>query len=183
MPNDTKPAAKVKAPAKAPAATVKSVGVKWMAIAHGYMGVRELAGAANNPVIAKFFAEAGHAEVKTDATPWCSAFVGACLAEAGQPNTGTLWALHYAKYGQKLAGPMVGAIGVKSRHGGGHVFFVAGFDQTYVYSLGGNQNDQVCISRIRRDQILAYRWPPGVAIPGKSAAGTATASVANAREA
>ena len=71
-------------------------------------------------------------------------------------------------YGQKLEGPMVGAIGVKHRAGKGrvgHVFFVASFDDKYIYGLGGNQNDEVTIERFPRKDIISYSWPEGVAIP------------------
>jgi len=47
------------------------------------------------------------------------------------------------KYGKKVNKPIYGAIGVKSRKGGGHVSFVVGVDNVnnpkYVYMLGGNQ--------------------------------------------
>jgi len=155
----------------------------WMKIAHSYMGVHEGTDLKANPTVLKFFLESGHGEVKNDhRTPWCAAFVGAVLHEAGLPNSGTLWALDYAKYGQALKKPLVGAIGVKKRTGGGHVFFIAGFDAKTVYALGGNQNDRVCIEGIPRAQIVAFRWPMGVAIPTASAAGVKTAAVSGAKE-
>jgi uncharacterized protein (TIGR02594 family) len=87
------------------------------------------------------------------------------LDEAGLPHTGSLLALSYAKYGQKLTKPMVGCIATKKRNGGGHVFFVVSFDAKYVYGLGGNQNDQVSIARFPRSVINSYCWPAGVPIP------------------
>lgn len=155
----------------------------WMDIATSYKGVHEGNGLRSNPTVIKFFTEAGHAEVKNDhTTPWCAAFVGAVLKEAGLPNTGTLWALDYAKYGQRLKAPIIGAIGTKKRLGGGHVFFVAGFDKSFIFALGGNQNDQVCIERIPRDAVYSYSWPTGVPIPKGTSAGTQKADVSNARE-
>lgn len=138
----------------------------WMKIASKYIGLHEGTALKANPVVVKFFADSGHPEVKNDATtPWCAAFIGAVLKEAGLPNTGTLWALHYAKYGQSLDKPIVGAIATKKRKGGGHVFFVVAFDDKYVYGLGGNQSDKVSIERFPRSVIFSYRWPPGVEIP------------------
>lgn len=158
------------APAPAPApvqAPARNAVPPWMAIARTYIGVHEGDGIHNNPVCMKFFIEAGHSEVKNDhTTPWCAAFVGAVLKEAGLKNTGTLWALDYAKYGQPLKGPVVGAIGTKTRDGGGHVFFIAGFDASSVWALGGNQGDKVCIERIPRALIHSYSWPPGVPVWG-----------------
>lgn len=138
----------------------------WMVIAQKYIGLKEGTALKANPTVVKFFADSGHPEIKNDATtPWCAAFIGAVLKEAGLPNTGTLWALHYAKYGKKLDGPVVGAIATKKRKGGGHVFFVMGFDDQYVYGLGGNQNDQVSIARYPRSVIFSYNWPANVDVP------------------
>lgn len=138
----------------------------WMVIASKYIGLHEGTDLKANPAVIKFFQESKHPEIKNDhKTPWCAAFVGAVLAEAGLPNTGTLWALDYSKYGKKLDKPVVGCIATKKRNGGGHVFFVASFDDKYVYGLGGNQNDQVSIARYPRSVIFSYTWPNGVDIP------------------
>ena len=167
--NPSKPAVPISAP-------VKPSVPPWMNIAQSYLGVHEGDGLHSNPKVIRFFIEAGHTEVKNDhTTPWCAAFVGAVLKEAGLPNTGTLWALDYAKYGTKLDKPVIGAIGTKTRLGGGHVFFIAGFDALFIYALGGNQGDKVCIERIPRAQIHSYAWPPGVPVNG-AGSGITTAS-------
>jgi uncharacterized protein (TIGR02594 family) len=154
----------------------------WLDVATKYLGVAEGPGIADNPQVIKFFIDAGHAEVTHDATPWCAAFVGAVLKEAALPHTGTLWALDYAHYGQALSEPVIGAIGVKKRNGGGHVFFVAGFDARFIYALGGNQNDRVCVSKIARSAVIAYRWPPGVPVWGAGAGAALVADATAARE-
>ena len=142
--------------------------LSWMKIAANYIGLHEGTSLKANPKVVKFFAESQHPDIKNDhTTPWCAAFVGAVLFEAGLPNTGSLLALSYAKYGQKLDKPVVGAIATKKRKGGGHVFFVVSFDDKYVYGLGGNQNDQVSIARFDRKIINSYTWPIGVKIPDK----------------
>jgi uncharacterized protein (TIGR02594 family) len=140
--------------------------LSWMKIAAKYIGLHEGTSLKANPAVVKFFKEAGHPEIKNDhTTPWCAAFVGAVLQEAGLPHTGSLLALSYAKYGQKLDKPIVGCIATKKRVGGGHVFFVMSFDDKYIYGLGGNQNDQVSIERFPRSVIYSYCWPTDVAIP------------------
>lgn len=138
---------------------------KWTNIARSMIGTTEGAGAKNNPIVVSMYALSGHPEVKADSTPWCAAFVGYCLKKAGLRNTGTLWALHYATYGQKLKAPVIGAIATKKRDGGGHVFFVVDFDNTYVWGLGGNQRDAVNVMRYRRDELVSYNWPDGIALP------------------
>jgi uncharacterized protein (TIGR02594 family) len=146
---------------------MKSINdLPWMIIAQKYIGLHEGTSLKANPAVVKFFSESGHPEIKNDhTTPWCAAFVGAVLEEAGIKNTGSLLALSYSKYGHKLNKPIAGCIATKKRTGGGHVFFVMSFDDKYVYGLGGNQNDQVSIERFPRSVIYSYTWPEGVAIP------------------
>lgn len=138
----------------------------WVTVARRYLGLHEGVGTVDNPRVVAFFGLAGHPEIKHDSVAWCAAFVGAMLHMAGLKNTGTLWALDYAKYGQPLKGPALGAIATKTRDGGGHVFFVVGWDSSRVYGLGGNQSDQVSIVAFPRNLIHSYTWPPGVPLPG-----------------
>jgi uncharacterized protein (TIGR02594 family) len=149
-------------PASAPS---RRAVLKWMGIAASYLGLAEGPGEADNPKVVAFYAKAGHPEVRHDAVPWCAAFVGGVLHDAGLTGTGTLWALDYAKWGTKLPAPAVGAVGTKKRQGGGHVFFVAGFDAVNVWALGGNQGDRVCIERIPRNRVNSYAWPAGPPAP------------------
>lgn len=156
---------------------------QWLAIARSYIGTHEGVGKMDNPAVVAMYAAAGHPEVRHDEVPWCAAFVGACLVRSGLPSSGTLWALDYAKYGQKLDAPLVGAIACKRRvGGGGHVFFVAGFDDKYVIGLGGNQNDAVGLARFARSQIVAFRWPPGAPIPETPVAGALGGAARDVRE-
>jgi uncharacterized protein (TIGR02594 family) len=138
---------------------------KWIGVARSYIGTHEGVGAKDNPKVVELYALAGHPEVKHDAVPWCAAFVGACLRKAGYPSSGTLWALDYAAYGDRLVSPVVGAIATKTRDGGGHTFFVVDFDATTVWGLGGNQSDAVSIVPFRRSIIHSLSWPHGVPLP------------------
>lgn len=151
-------------PAAAPAAAI-AASPPWLAIARGHIGLLEGAGDADNPAVVAFYAKAGHPEIKHDAVPWCAAFVGAVLADAGLKNTGSLLALSYETWGLPLPGPALGCIGTKRRVGGGHVFFVAGANAATVYALGGNQSDSVSIEAIPRAEVTSWRWPdnPGIA--------------------
>lgn len=137
----------------------------WLTIARKYLGTAEGAGAGNNPVIVRMYAEAGFPGTKHDSVPWCAAFAGAVLKQAGFKPSGSLLALSYAKWGQPLAGPVVGAVACKTREGGGHVGFVVGATATTVTLLGGNQGDKVCIATFPRAPFKAFRWPPGVPLP------------------
>lgn len=136
----------------------------WLTAARKDLGIREGAGSADNPRVVQMFAEAGHPEIKHDSVAWCAAAVGAWLKRAGIKGTGTLWALDYLKWGVALPGPILGAIAVKKRQGGGHVTLVVGASSGRVFCLGGNQSDSVNIAAYDAS-VFSYRWPAGVRIP------------------
>ena len=58
-------------------------------------------------------------------------------------------AKNWQGFGKKISSPVWGAIGIKSRKGGGHVSFVLGRsrDSESLHMLGGNQTDElkVCL--------------------------------------
>jgi uncharacterized protein (TIGR02594 family) len=113
-----------------------------------------------------------------DSLPWCGDWQETCirLGLPDEPLEGELgrnpyFALHWAGFGRRLEDPAYGAICVKRRKGGGgHVFTAVAQDVTgaWIYGLGGNQGDSVCIRRFPRAAIIAARFPktwPGVAQP------------------
>src|SRR5260221_8113575 len=51
---------------------------------------------------------------------WCGAFIELVLQRTGHAGGGNLGSA-YARYGQRVSGPQVGAIAVMGRRGGGHV--------------------------------------------------------------
>jgi uncharacterized protein (TIGR02594 family) len=137
----------------------------WIVVAKRYLGLHEGPGSADNPAVVRFYAMAGHPEIKHDEVPWCAAFVGAVLHEAGLPNTNSLAARSYERYGIELDEPVYGCIGTKVRKGGGHVTFVLGETPSSFICLGGNQADRVCIEAIGKGDFTSLRWPPGVKLP------------------
>lgn len=188
-PTGGKPAPVKAAPAK-PAPAVKPSLVNkeppWITIARKYVGIREGVGDRDNPAVVAMYARAGFPGVKHDSVPWCAAYVGACLREAGYKSTGTLWALDYAdpaKFGKLLPSLAVGAIGTKTRNGGGHVFFIVGFNATHVFALGGNQGDRVCIVPILRTKLHRYAWPANAPPPDFKNRGQQTADAVAGSEA
>lgn len=145
----------------------------WIIEARKMIGTHETLGNKDNPEVVKLFQDAGHSEVVHDETPWCAAFVGAMLKRSGHSGTGSLWALDYEKWGQKLNDLAVGAIATKKRKNeagkiiGGHVFFVVGWEHDNVYALGGNQQDSVSIQEYPRSVITALRWPIDAPLPNQ----------------
>lgn len=141
----------------------------WLAVAKTYLGVAEVPGKASNPQIMKMAQRVG-GWVKSfftdDDIPWCALFVNSCLLESGFKGTGTLAARDFERWGQKLEGPVVGAVVVFTRQGGGHVGFYVGqrLDGT-LRVLGGNQSNKVSETWIAKDRLSAIRWPAGLPVP------------------
>lgn len=159
---------------------------KHMEIAMKYLGVKETPGKASNPVVEEMFALAGFKGLKDD-VPWCAAFVAAMLKKAGLPNEVEpkmrLWAASYARCGVAVKSPVWGAIGVKTRNGGGHVGFVVAANADRVWLLGGNQGDKVSVASFPRKDFIAYRLPTGVDPKGLPKLPTSAAGAANPSQA
>lgn len=133
----------------------------WCAVARSYIGLREYPGSSNNPTIIGWLKNLGWAWLGGDASPWCGVFLSHCFKRVGiTPPKAGYRALSWATWGQPCH-PQVGAVGVKSRKGGGHVFLIVGItaDGKYFKALGGNQADSVCISDIAVADVDAIRWP------------------------
>lgn len=158
----------------------------WIDKGRSRLGQREIVGPQNNNWIAKGWAVLGASWFNNDETPWCGFFVGWSLHEAGLPIPGGgefARAKRWATWGTEVS-PRFGAIGVKSRSGGGHVFFIVGEtpDGQYYKALGGNQGNQVSITDIRKSDVIAVRWPQGAPVVNiplpKMARGTTNVSEA-----
>lgn len=124
-------------------------------------GEKETTGSKHNPDIVAYFKEAGHSGIKDDETAWCSAFVNAIAKRAGYVTSGALNARSWMAVGQETKEPQPGDVAVLWRESKtsfkGHVAFFVREDEQYVYLLGGNQNNQVCIAPFTKDRVLGYR--------------------------
>lgn len=135
----------------------------WLVPAKGYVGQKEIVGPKHNPWIAKGWALLGWGGYNSDETPWCGYFVARCLYDVGLPYPKAFpSAASFSTYGFACK-PQYGAIAVKKRKGGNHVFFIVGItpDGRYYKALGGNQSNMVNIVDIPVDQVDAIRWPSG----------------------
>lgn len=131
-------------------------------IAEYHEGLKEWKGAGrHNPEIISFSRELGHSWVETDEVPWCAAFVGACLEEAGLRSTRKLNARSYTSWGKKVWGePRIGDVCVFKRGNSkwqGHVAFYAGKKGNSILCLGGNQDNMVKVSRYSRKRLITVR--------------------------
>ena len=134
-----------------------------MAEANKYRGTWEWAGDEHNPKVLAMYVDAGHPEIRNDEVPWCAAFIGAVLGRVGLQNTGSLLAKSYLNWGtkvSKLEEAEVGDIVVLNRGTAqwqGHIGFLVGFDASHVHLLGGNQGNQVNVSKYPISSIAGIR--------------------------
>lgn len=122
------------------------------------LGITEIVGNEDNPEILGW---ADELEIRSayqhDSIPWCGLFVGIVAMRAGKPvPKNPLWARNWAKWGEPCT-PELGCVLVFRRGDGGHVGLYVGEDAEHYYVLGGNQSDRVCITRIKKDRLLAAR--------------------------
>ena len=139
----------------------------WLTLAAAEIGVREVAGAGTNPVIAGYWRDARLRGIKDDAVPWCAGFACAMLERAGFKSPRADSATSFLSWGVLLQKPQLGCIAVFRRQGGGHVGFVCGVYEGGVYLLAGNQGDAVNIARMPladkagKPLLAGYRMPVG----------------------
>lgn len=148
---------------------------KWLELARAELGTAEVSGREHNAKIVAYFSDAGHSEVRNDETAWCAGFVGAMLKRAGMPNTGSLAARSYLKYGVPVTEPEPGDIAVFSRGNStweGHVAFYIGETDTAVKVLGGNQSNKVSVASYPKSKLLGYRRPIPPTAPALREAGS-----------
>ena len=138
-------------------------------LATRYIWVKEIAGIASNELILKML-KLDHSWPEGDHVPWCSAFVNYIAWQLDLPRSKSLRARSWLKIGQPININIAKAeydIVIMKRgknqpgpeiiDAPGHVGFFEGFDDKFVYVLGGNQSDEVNISAYRRDSILGIR--------------------------
>ena len=128
-----------------------------MEVAMGELGQQEIAGSEDNERIVDYFDSVTY-RATDDETPWCAAFANWVLMQSGIARTESAAALSFAKWGVKTAKPKYGDIVVFDHgHGRGHVGFFMGTDAKNVSVLGGNQNNQVNITKFAASRVAHYR--------------------------
>ena len=149
----------------------------WMEFAFQELGQKESPANDNktdNPNVAEYIKTLGYDPKKIE-IEWCSAFVNWCLLQANYKRTEEeilksrlkaaaaqswrTWGIPLSKH------PRFGAIAILTREGAGpyngHVgFYVGEHSKNYIWVLGGNQQNEVNISRKEKKQLLNYVFPP-----------------------
>ncbi|WP_439572646.1 TIGR02594 family protein [Phreatobacter sp.] len=115
----------------------------------------------NNPAILAWAKEVGLEKVyRHTSIAWCGLFAAIVAKRAGWDVVkDPLWARNWAKFGKVAKPAMLGDILVFTRGTGGHVGVYVGEDAGYFHVLGGNQSDQVNVTRIAKSRLLAARQP------------------------
>ena len=135
--------------------------MKHLNIALSEFGVKEIVGGRHNPEVLKYFHDTGHEWVKTDETAWCSAFMNWVCKKSDLPYSGALNARSWLKIGCEVDTAYIGDVVVFSRGNPngwqGHVGLYIRETTNWIYVLGGNQNNQVKISKYPKTRLLQYR--------------------------
>lgn len=132
-------------------------------IASSQLGIKEVGGNDDNPIILKYASETGIAGISHDEVPWCSIFVNWCCKKADLQMTAKANARSWLSIGDKINNPEPGDIVVfwrgSQQSWKGHVGFFLGFNEnaTRVFCLGGNQGDAVSIQSYDEGKVLGYR--------------------------
>jgi len=124
-------------------------------------GIRETVGKKHNQEVLKYFHLIGHEWVTTDETAWCSAFVNWACKMTVRKHSGALNARSWLTIGDHVCNPELGDIVVlwrdKPSSWKGHVGFFVRQTKSWIYVLGGNQSNKVCIKAYPKSRLLGYR--------------------------
>lgn len=127
----------------------------------GEYGISEITGEKHNARILEYFKATGNLWVKDDETAWCSAFISWVMKQNGLPFSNKLNARSWLAFGTSTKSPKLGDIVVLWRDSinakTGHVGLYIGENKDFVWLLGGNQNNKICISAYLKDRVLDYR--------------------------
>jgi uncharacterized protein (TIGR02594 family) len=123
------------------------------------IGIKEVVGKVHNPVIMAWAKDLDLQKIYTaDEIPWCGLFIAYACHKAGVDVVDKpLWALSWAKWGNKVTEPMLGDILTFKRDGGGHVGIYVGEDKDCYHVLGGNQGNAVSVTRIVKSRLYQAR--------------------------
>lgn len=129
-------------------------------VAMGEYGTQEWTGIEHNPEVMKYFHDIGHKWVKDDETAWCAAFVNWCALKSGYKGTGKLNARSFMDIGVKVygnQGDIVVLWRINPDSPYGHVGLLVYKDEHFVWLLGGNQGNQINITKYPVGRVLGYR--------------------------
>lgn len=134
----------------------------WMPIAFNDLGLREFAGAPNNPRILEYMASTNLRDFPylPDETEWCAAFVNWNVEQAGIEATGWATVYPWMAWGNEIKTPRRGCVvNFQWDDGGQHTAFYLSECGNRVRALGGNQSGAVWIKSYPKRNVINYRIP------------------------
>lgn len=149
----------------------------WLVEARRLLGVAEVKGEGNDPVLRAMAEMIGLLNFEDDRDPWCTMFIAYCIKKAlpEEPLPKHLiWSRAYAKWGIGLKEPVPGAVvvlwrGKDIKQDLGHAFFYTerGITESTMIGIGGNQKDKVSEDHFSRSRIVpnGIRWPSTYPLP------------------
>lgn len=137
----------------------------WVSIAQKDLGLSEIKGKLHNPRIVKAHKVAGlPEEYWNDETAWCGSILGLWMKESGTtPPKGSASAASWRTFGTKSKMLHFGDVLLFHREGGSgyHVCLCVGWHSymgvDFVFHLGGNQSDKVCVQSKPKTSIAEIR--------------------------
>lgn len=150
---------------------MRSIPVSAFSMAQRFIGVKETAGQASNPIVLGML-RLDQGWPSDDSVPWCSAFVNYIAWLLRLPRSKSLRARSWLTVGESVyvlveASAAFDVVIVKRGpdpqpgpevlDAPGHVGFFAGMEGDRVLILGGNQSDMVSVAQFPRADILGIR--------------------------
>lgn len=131
-------------------------------LAARYLGVEELPGASDHPLIQWWLSLCNLPLASHDEVPWCSAFVNGIAWELGLMRSKSALARSWLTIGAECRADAARAddtIVVLARGPApfGHVGFFSSVGPNLVYVLGGNQANRVSVFPFPATAVLGYR--------------------------
>lgn len=128
--------------------------------AMSFYGLKETLGGQFNNEVLQMLNDSSDLPIKRNVS-WCAAYVNHVLRINGFKSSDRLNARSFLKMGRATKEPKLGDIVVlwrgKKDSWKGHVgFFIKEVDN-YIYILGGNQDNMVCIKPYLKSRLLSYR--------------------------
>lgn len=149
------------------------------------LGLQEGKGTADNPLVQRMYtatdyAAEGNLTGTHDSVPWCGAAMAWWCKGAGIPyqRKGAAAAINWLTDPnfKEIKKPIIGAIGVRHREGGNHVFIFGGWvdEKAGIFKqLGANQSGgkatghdgAVTLVQANVAGVLGWRWPKKIPLP------------------
>ena len=139
------------------------MNVTLFSLAQRYVGIQEIVGANDHPLVQWWLSLCGFPTDVHDEVAWCSAFVNGIAWELRLPRSKSAAARSWLSVGipvtqnDAVVGYDVAVFSRGDNPAQGHVGIFAGLQRDYIQILGGNQANAVCIEAFTTDRLLGIR--------------------------